>query len=98
MDKLYIIVPAYNEQDNIERFVDDWYGHNRLSDESSVITSDGSKDNTYELLLKSAINRKLPPQKPCGEHQAATSFSYRYAVKTVRTTYSRLIPTGRPTE
>ena len=85
MDKLYIIVPAYNEQDNIERFVDDWYPViDRLSDESRlVIINDGSKDNTYELLLKSAADRPklLPLTKPNGGHGATLLFGYRYAVE-----------------
>ncbi len=25
LGKLYVIVPAYNEEENIERFVNDWY-------------------------------------------------------------------------
>ena len=25
MDKLYIVIPAYNEQDNIEQVINDWY-------------------------------------------------------------------------
>ena len=54
-DTLYIVIPAYNEQDNIEDVVKDWhpivekYG----SDKSKlVIINDGSKDNTYRNLKK----------------------------------------------
>ena len=25
LNKLYIVVPAYNEAENIERFINDWY-------------------------------------------------------------------------
>jgi glycosyltransferase involved in cell wall biosynthesis len=25
MDKLYIVVPAYNESENIKNLIDDWY-------------------------------------------------------------------------
>ena len=54
MDKLFIVIPAYNEETNIRRTIDEWYpivekyngdGQSRL-----VIINDGSKDNTYQIL------------------------------------------------
>ena len=51
MDKLYIVIPAYNEQDNIELVVNDWYPiiekHNGNGQSRLVIIDDGSKDSTY---------------------------------------------------
>ena len=32
MDKLYIVIPAYNEQDNIEQVINDWYPVNEIAD------------------------------------------------------------------
>ena len=52
MDKLYIVIPAYNEQDNIEEVVKDWYPVVEKTGAESrlVIIDDGSKDATYEKL------------------------------------------------
>ena len=54
MKKLFIVIPAYNEADNIEQLVDDWYPVvNRINRESQlVIIDDGSKDDTYKILKK----------------------------------------------
>ena len=51
---LYIVIPAYNEEANIEQCIRDWYpivekynggGKSRL-----VIIDDGSKDKTWDLI------------------------------------------------
>ncbi|MEE3419655.1 MAG: glycosyltransferase family 2 protein [Lachnospiraceae bacterium] len=87
MDVLYIVVPAYNEAENIEKFVDDWYpviehhdgdGLSRL-----VIINDGSKDNTYEILEELAKTKPLlqPLTKPNGGHGPTVLYGYRYAVE-----------------
>ena len=51
MEKLYVIIPAYNEGMNIEQCIDDWYPiverHNGNGESRLVIINDGSKDNTY---------------------------------------------------
>ena len=63
MDKLFIVIPAYNEETNIRRTIDEWYpivekyngdGQSRL-----VIINDGSKDNTYQILCDCAKTRPL---------------------------------------
>lgn len=87
MDRLYIIAPAYNEAENIGKFIDDWYpvveqhsggGLSRL-----VIVNDGSKDNTYEIMREYAEQRPLllPLTKPNGGHGPALLFGYRYAIE-----------------
>lgn len=52
MDKLYIIIPAYNEQDNIARVIEQWYPVVEKTGNSSrlVIIDDGSSDNTYKII------------------------------------------------
>ena len=49
MDKLYIVIPAYNEQDNIEQVINDWYPviekHNGNGQSRLIVIDDGSKDS-----------------------------------------------------
>ena len=53
MDSLYIVMPAYNEEANIENTVKMWYGILEGKDEASrlVIADSGSSDNTHGILL-----------------------------------------------
>lgn len=87
MDKLYIIIPAYNEEENIENVINDWYpvvekvgGESRL-----VIINDGSKDNTYEIMQKIKAEKGLtmfePMTKENGGHGATILFGYHYAIE-----------------
>ncbi|MBQ8185104.1 MAG: glycosyltransferase family 2 protein [Lachnospiraceae bacterium] len=85
MDKLYLIMPAYNEEANIEQVISEWYpvvekigGESRL-----VIVDDGSKDHTYEMMLEAAKTRPLfqPVTKPNGGHGATVLYGYRYALE-----------------
>ena len=87
MDKLYIIIPAYNEEENIENVINDWYpvvekvgGESRL-----VIINDGSKDDTYEIMQKIKKEKGLtmfePMTKENGGHGATILFGYHYAIK-----------------
>lgn len=86
MNTLYIVVPAYNESENIRRLVDDWYPiiekHNEEGNSRLVVVNDGSKDNTYEILQELAVDHPLlvPVTKPNGGHGATVLFAYRYAV------------------
>lgn len=86
-ESLYIIIPAYNESENIERCVNDWYPivarHSAEGKSRLVIINDGSKDDTYEKLEKFAWTRPLlqPLTKPNGGHGATLLFGYRYAIE-----------------
>ncbi|MBE7005484.1 MAG: glycosyltransferase family 2 protein [Ruminococcaceae bacterium] len=84
---VYIVIPAYNEEDNIEQCVNDWYpvvekhgggGNSRL-----VIINDGSNDNTYDIMQKLAEARPLfiPLTKDNGGHGSTVLFGYRYAIR-----------------
>lgn len=85
MEKLYIIIPAYNEEENIETVAEQW--HNVVKDISSdsrlVIINDGSKDNTYSLLCK--LEERLPQlitlTKENSGHGATLLYGYSYALE-----------------
>ena len=87
MDKLYIVIPAYNEEENIAQVVDDWYPvvekYNGDGESRLVIIDDGSKDNTYEILKTCAEERPLmlPLTKPNGGHGATVLYGYHYALE-----------------
>ena len=60
MDSLYVVMPAYNEEANIENTVKNWYGILDGKDEASrlVIADSGSNDRTHEILL--SLQKEYP--------------------------------------
>ena len=85
MDKLYIIIPAYNEEENIEMVVNQWHKvvENIGSDSRLIVIDDGSKDKTYEK-LKSLCNENIlltPLTKENGGHGDTLLFGYKYAIE-----------------
>ncbi|MCR5106868.1 MAG: glycosyltransferase family 2 protein [Lachnospiraceae bacterium] len=87
MDKLYIVIPAYNEEMNIENVVNDWYPivekYGLEEGSRLVVINDGSKDHTYEKLLELAKDREglLPVTKPNGGHGATVLYGYNHALE-----------------
>ena len=85
MDKLYIIIPAYNEEANIEMVAREW--HEVVAgigqDSRLVIINDGSKDQTYEKLcaLQAELPQLLPVTKENGGHGATVLYGYFYALE-----------------
>lgn len=85
-DKLYIVMPAYNEEENIGNVIDAWYPivekYNGGGDSRLVIIDDGSKDKTYEIMRHMAESRPLfcPISKPNEGHGATVLYGYRYAL------------------
>lgn len=85
VDTLFIVIPAYNEEANIERVINDWYPIVEKIGNGSrlVIMDDGSKDSTYRLMKEQA--EKLPAfepiTKPNSGHGATVLYGYRYAVE-----------------
>lgn len=53
MDKLYIVMPAYNEEANIKKVIDEWYPLLQKADNESklVVADSGSTDKTHEILI-----------------------------------------------
>lgn len=85
MEKLFIIMPAYNEEANIETVAREWHEVVKGIGETSklVIIDDGSKDSTYQKLLdlKEQLPQLTPLTKPNGGHGATLLFGYEYALK-----------------
>ena len=86
MDKVYLVMPAYNEAKNIEETIRQWYPVVvRLSEEAEVklvIANDGSKDDTYAIMqgLKARYPLFEPLDKPNSGHGATVLYLYRYAI------------------
>lgn len=87
MNSLYIVMPAYNEEANIETTVIEWYPIvekvNTIMDCKLVIANDGSKDNTYSRLME--LKQRYPLLEPLNKsnsgHGATVLFLYRYAIE-----------------
>lgn len=83
-DNLYIVIPAYNEEMNIEAVAKEWHEvvKSTSKDSKLVIIDDGSKDNTYAKLceLKNDLPQLEPIRKPNGGHGATVLYGYRYAL------------------
>lgn len=84
MDKLYIVIPAYNEEANIKAVIRDWYPVvERIGNGSKlVIIDDGSKDSTYRIMQESAQTLEAfePVTKPNSGHGATVLYGYNYAI------------------
>ena len=84
MDKLYIVIPAYNEEENIEIVVREWHDVVIKINERSriLLIDDGSKDNTFTKLKE--LQKELPQletvTKPNSGHGATVIYGYQYAL------------------
>jgi dolichol-phosphate mannosyltransferase len=83
-DKLYIVMPAYNEAENIEEVVKQWYPVIEKTglDSRLIIFNDGSRDNTFELMesLGQKYSQFIPVNKPNSGHGSTCLFAYNYAI------------------
>lgn len=84
-DKLYIVMPAYNEEKNIEAVVRSWYEVLRFAKTGSklVVADSGSKDKTHEVLLN--LQKDFPDLVILAdtrkEHGPKLIAMYKYAIK-----------------
>lgn len=78
-------MPAYNEAENIEETIKQWYPVVEKSgaDCRLVIANDGSKDETYKKMvaLKEKYPQLIPLDKPNSGHGATVLYLYRYAIE-----------------
>lgn len=85
MDTLYIVMPAYNEEENIQNVVNAWYPiieeKNSLS--RLVIADSGSSDSTHPLLLD--MQKRYPKLEVLSEtgkqHGPKVIALYDYAIQ-----------------
>ena len=85
MDTLYIVIPAYNEEENIEKIINDWHPivEKTGKDSRLVIIDDGSKDSTLKVMERCSKTRSQLEimTKENGGHGATLLFGYEYALE-----------------
>lgn len=81
---LYIVIPAYNEEANIETIINQWHRVVEKIGNTSrlVIFNDGSKDKTSEIMqsLRSKYSQFIPINKSNSGHGSTCLFAYKYAI------------------
>ena len=86
MDTVYIVMPAYNEKDNIESVIKEWYRvlEGKSDDSRLVIADSGSTDNTHEI-IQNMINNGYPKVEILSDtgkfHGPKVIALYDYAIK-----------------
>ena len=86
MDSLYIVMPAYNEERNIEKVVEAWYPvlEGKAENSKLVIADYGSNDRTHEI-LENLKKEKFPKLEILNNdnqyHGPKVIALYDYAIK-----------------
>lgn len=85
MDTLYVVMPAYNEKDNIEEVVSSWYPVLEGKNPSSrlVVADSGSTDDTHAILerMKEAYPQLEILSDTGKQHGPKVIALYDYAIK-----------------
>lgn len=85
MDSLFIVMPAYNEEENIENVVKQWYPILEGKSENSrlVIADSGSSDKTHEILqrMKNKYTQLEILSDTEKQHGPKVIALYNYAIK-----------------
>lgn len=85
MNSLYIVMPAYNEESNIETVVRQWYPilKGKAQNSKLVIADSGSIDATHEILIR--LQKELPQLMTLSDtgkqHGPKLIALYDYAIK-----------------
>ena len=85
MDKLFLVMPAYNEEETIESVVRDWYKtiesvtHNFIF----VIADSGSVDNTHNILinLQNEFKNLVVLGDTLKQHGPKLIYMYKYSIE-----------------
>lgn len=87
MDTIYFVLPAYNEEANIEEVIKQWHSicekiYADNNEAHLLIANDGSKDNTFAIMqrLQTKYPLLMPLDKPNSGHGATVMFLYNYAI------------------
>ncbi len=84
-DTLYLVMPAYNEEENVSEIVTSWYDVLKFgSDESRLVIADsGSTDNTNKKLkeLKKKYPKLVIVSKGLKQHGPKLIQLYKYAIE-----------------
>lgn len=87
-DTLYLVMPAYNEEANIEDVIRQWHPvAERINAEGNeahlAIANDGSKDSTFAIMQQ--LQAKYPCLEPLDKtnsgHGATVLYLYRHAIE-----------------
>lgn len=85
MNKIYFVLPAYNEEANIEETIRVWHPivEKAGTECRLIIANDGSKDRTFELMerLTEKYPRLIPLDKPNQGHGPTVIYLYNYAIE-----------------
>lgn len=86
MDNLYIVMPAYNEEENIEAVIRQWYPilEGKGNDSRLVIADSGCTDRTHEIingLRKNGYDKLRTFSKGDKQHGPKVLNLYRYAIR-----------------
>lgn len=87
-ETIYFVLPAYNEEANIEDVIKQWHPVcEKIKAEGNnaklVIANDGSKDDTFAIMqsLQNKYTLLEPLNKPNSGHGATVLYLYRYAIE-----------------
>ena len=86
-ESLYIVIPAYNESENIRSVINAWYDivvlRKGVGAYKLLAIDDGSTDNTFSIMQACAEERSdiIPLTKPNGGHGSTLLFGYKYALE-----------------
>ena len=84
MDNLFIVMPIYNEAENIRDVVEDWYKYTNVSEDSRLLlVNDGSKDETSDILteLQKSYPKLLVHNKANAGHGPTVTLAYKLALE-----------------
>lgn len=82
-EKLFVVIPAYNEAENIRAVIDGWSKILNSTDGGVILLiDDGSKDDTFRIIQDCAKDNPsiIPITKENGGHGSAVLYGYNYAI------------------